>query len=135
MVSLQAVNSAEFVLEWVINHYKVLPEGNSKRLQTQAVQFALAEMATEVKIGKTFVHKLIADHLEKMDVGQETSMAKYWTTDLLKRIVGRSLDLIGAYGTQEECPITRTWRDAQIYSIFAGTNQIMKMIISKQIFK
>ena len=132
MVAMQAIASSEFALEWLIDYCK---QPSTKNLQSQDVQFALAEMATEVKIGKTFVYKLMADHLEKLDVVQETSMAKYWTTDMLKRIVGRGLDLIGSYGTQENCPLVRTWRDAQIYSIFAGTNEIMKTIISKQLFK
>ncbi|MBU2648986.1 acyl-CoA dehydrogenase family protein [bacterium] len=135
MVALQAVDSAEFALDWIVDRCKHPPAASADLLQSQAVQFALAEMATEVKIGKTFVYKLIADHMEKKDVVQETSMAKYWTTDLLKRTVGRGLDLIGAEGTRESCPIVRTWRDAQIYSIFAGTNEIMKTIIAKQMFK
>ncbi len=135
MVSLQAVNSAEFALDWMVDYCKNSSNQDSGLFRSQAVQFALAEMTTEVKIGQTFVYKLIADHLEKLDVVQETSMAKYWTTDLLKRTVGRALDLIGDYGTREECPLVRTWRDAQIYSIFAGTNEIMKTIVAKQILK
>ncbi|MBU3913934.1 acyl-CoA dehydrogenase family protein, partial [bacterium] len=134
MVSLQAVDSAEFALNWVINYIKNLSNKETGLSKSQAVQFALAEMATDIKIGKTFVHKLMADHLEKLNVVQETSMAKYWTTDMLKRTVGRALDLIGDHGTHEKCPLARTWRDAQIYSIFAGTNEIMKLIISKQMF-
>ncbi len=134
MVALQAVDSAEFALDWLVDHIRNPPPEAARLDQSQAVQFALAEMATEVEIGRTFTHKLMADHLEKRNVSRETSMAKYWTTDLLKRIVGRALDLIGAEGTRESCPIVRTWRDAQIYSIFAGTNEIMKTIIAKQMF-
>lgn len=135
MVAMQAIACSEFALDWVIDYFKQASMEKSGQHQMQDIQFALAEMATEVKIGKTFVYKLMADHLEKLDVVQETSMAKYWTTDLLKRTVGRALDLIGPYGMNENCPIARTWRDAQIYSIFAGTNEIMKTIISKQMFR
>ena len=75
--------------------------------------------------------KLVADHMEGQDVVIETSMAKYWTTDMAKGIAGRCLDLVGNGGAQEKCPIVRTWRDVQPMSIFAGTNEIMKVIIAK----
>lgn len=135
MVALQAVDSAEFALDWVVGYIKGPSPEAAALSRSQAVQFELAEMATELEIGKTFTHKLMADHLEKREVTRETSMAKYWTTDLLKRTVGRALDLIGAEGARESCPLARTWRDAQIYSIFAGTNEIMKTIIAKQMLK
>ena len=62
-------------------------------------------------------------------------MAKYWTSDLAKRVTGRVLELIGAEGVRKSCPVNRTWRDVQVNSIFAGTNEIMKTIIAKQILK
>ncbi len=58
-------------------------------------------------------------------------MAKYRTTDLVKRITGKCINLIGDMGNQENSPIVQTWRDVQVWSIFAGTNEIMKGIIVK----
>jgi acyl-CoA dehydrogenase len=88
-------------------------------------------MATDVKLGRTFVDKLIMDHLEKQNIIIETSMAKYWTTDMLNRVVNRAVDLCGEYATLEKCPLARAWRDAKIMTIFAGTNEIMKNIAAK----
>ena len=135
MVSLQSVWNAEFAVEWAIEHCRTSGHNGSRLSNSQAVQFALAEMASEVTIGKTFVHKLVADHMEKKNIVKETSMAKYWTSDLVKRITGRILELIGADGARKSCPISRTWRDVQVNSIFAGTNEIMKTIIAKQLLK
>ena len=135
MVALQSVWSAEFAVEWAIEHCRTSGHNGSRLSNSQAVQFALAEMASEVTIGKTFVHKLVADHMEKKNIVKETSMAKYWTSDLAKRITGRVLELIGADGARKSCPISRTWRDVQVNSIFAGTNEIMKTIIAKQLLK
>jgi acyl-CoA dehydrogenase len=135
MVSLQSLWSAEFALEWFIEYCRNSSSNDSRFSESQAVHFALAEMATDVKIGKTFLYQLVADHMAKKNIVIETSMAKFWATDLAKRITGRILDLVGAAGAREKCPVVRTWRDVQVYSIFAGSNEIMKTIISKQMLK
>ena len=88
-------------------------------------------MASEVKLGKIFIEKLIADHMDGAHIVVETCMAKYWSTDMAKRIAHRCLDLIGPFATLEACPIARAWRDIRVTSIFAGTNEIMKSIVAK----
>ena len=88
-------------------------------------------MATEAKLGRTFVDKLVADHVDKKEIIVETSMAKYWTTELLNRTLNRAVELCGDFGTTEACPIVRSWRDARIMTIFAGTNEVMKGIAAK----
>ena len=65
------------------------------------------------------------------DVIIETSMAKYWTTEMAKRTADRALDLFGDAGILETCPIARAFRDVRVMSIFAGTNEIMKGIAAK----
>ncbi len=133
MVALQSIWSAEFALEWIIEYCRN-PENKSSPLSTsQATRFALAEMATEVKIGKTFIHKLVMDHMRKEKLVMETAMAKFWASDLARRLTGYVLEIIGNYGFLENCPIVRTFRDVRVNSIFAGTNEIMKIIISNQI--
>jgi len=88
-------------------------------------------MTTEVKIGRTFLDKLVADHVEGLEIIVETSMAKYWSTEMARRVADRSLDLMGEYGILEESPIVRAFRDVRVMSIFAGTNEIMKSIAAK----
>ncbi len=122
---------AERILEWVTDYCRQTSVAGKPMSKSQAVQFALVEMATEVKLGRTFVEKLVAEHMEKKDVIIETSMAKYWTTEMLNRVANRSLDLCGNFGTLEKCRIVRAWRDAKIMTIFAGTNEIMKSIAAK----
>ena len=58
-------------------------------------------------------------------------MAKYWTTEMVKRVVDRSLDLVGDKAMFESCPMARAFRDVRVMSIFAGTNEIMKGIAAK----
>ena len=88
-------------------------------------------MATEVKLGRTFLDTLILDHMASQDVIVETAMAKYWTTEMVRRIADRSIDICGLEATLETCPLARAWRDVRVMSIFAGTNEIMKGIAAK----
>jgi acyl-CoA dehydrogenase len=126
-----AIVAAEYILEATIDYCKKTLVSGRPVSKSQAVQFALVEMSTEVKIGRIFVDKLIADHIEKKSIIIETCMAKYWTTEMVRRVADRGLDLFGDFGIFEECPIVRGWRDVRVMSIFAGTNEIMKNIAAK----
>jgi acyl-CoA dehydrogenase len=99
----------------------------------QNTQFRLAELATEVEVGQAFVDKCLAAHVRGDDVVSEVSMAKWWTTDLQKRLTGACLQLFGGYGFMREYPISTDYCDAAVQSIYAGTNEIMKMIIARRL--
>ncbi len=129
--AIMAVTGAERILEWTIDYCKQTTVAGKPLSKSQAVQFALVELSTDVKLGRTFVEKLVADHVEKKEIIIETSMAKFWTTEMLNRVANRCLDLCGDFGTLEKCPIVRAWRDAKIMTIFAGTNEVMKNIAAK----
>jgi acyl-CoA dehydrogenase len=99
----------------------------------QNTQFKLAELATEVEIGQVFVDRLLASHVRGDDVVTEVSMAKWWTTDLQKRLTAECLQLHGGYGFMKEYAIAGDFADAAVQSIYAGTNEIMKRIIAQRI--
>ncbi len=126
-----AVAGAERIMEWSMEYCQNTEISGKPISKSQAVQFGLIEMATDVKLGRAFVEKLVRDHMEGENVVIETSMAKYWTTDMVKRIADRALDFCGSFGILETCQIARAWRDVRVMSIFAGTNEIMKNIAAK----
>ena len=126
-----AVAAAERIMEWAMEHCRNTQISGKPISKSQAVQFGLIEMSTDVKLGRTFVDKLVREHIEGENLVIETSMAKYWTTDMVKRIADRALDFCGSFGTLEICQIARAWRDVRVMSIFAGTNEIMKNIAAK----
>jgi acyl-CoA dehydrogenase len=99
----------------------------------QNTQFTLAELWTEVEVGQAFVDKLLAAHVRREDIVMEVSGAKWWTTDLQKRVVGECLQLHGGYGFILETPIAVDYADAAVQSIYAGTNEIMKVIIARRL--
>jgi len=129
--SIGAVIAAEFILELTIRYCKERNAFGRPISKFQHVQFELVEMATETKLGRTFLDKLIMDHIEGKNVVVEVAMAKYWTTDMAFRVADRCLQLFGGYGYCEEYPIARAWRDIRVTRIFAGTNEIMKTIAAK----
>ena len=63
---------------------------------------------------------------------EEAAMAKWWTTELQKRVVDRCLQIHGGYGYMMEYPIAADYADAAVQSIYAGTNEIMKVIIARR---
>lgn len=129
--AIGALYSAENMLRQTVDFCKTTRVNGKPLSKYQANQFALVEMASEIKIVKTFTEALVVDHMAGRDIIQETSMAKYWTTEMSKRTASRCLDIIGSDGAYEDCPIVRQFRDTRVTSIFAGTNEIMKGIISK----
>lgn len=94
--------------------------------------FKLAEMGTEIELGRTFLDNLVEEHLAGKQVVKKVSMAKYWITEMANRIAYNCLQLHGGYGYMEEYPICRDYRDVRIFTIFAGTSEVMKSIIAKE---
>jgi acyl-CoA dehydrogenase len=129
--AIAAVAAAELILEITIQYCKERTAFGRPLSKFQHTQFELVEMATEAKLGRTFLDKLIADHMEDRNIVVEVSMAKYWTTDMACRIADRGVQLFGGYGYCEEYPIARAWRDTRVMRIFAGTNEIMKSIAAR----
>ncbi|HMK65308.1 MAG TPA: acyl-CoA dehydrogenase family protein [Thermodesulfobacteriota bacterium] len=129
--AISAVAAAECILAFTLPYVKERKAFGKPIAKFQANQFKIVEMATEIKLGRTFLDKLIADHMEGKNIVTEVSMAKYWTTDMAHRVADQCLQLHGGYGYCEEYPIARAWRDTRVMSIFAGTNEIMKTIVAK----
>ena len=131
MIAGQALGLSIACLEASVKYCKERTAFGRPLTKFQNTQFEIVDMATEVKLGRTFIDKLIADHMEGKNIVVEVSMAKYWTTDMASRTADRCMQLFGGYGYCEEYPIARAWRDIRVTRIFAGTNEIMKMIAAR----
>ena len=99
----------------------------------QNSRFRLAEMATEIEIAQTFVDRCILALNEGTLTAEEAAMAKWWCTELQKRVVDTCVQLHGGYGYMTEYPIARAYADARITTIYGGTTEIMKEIIGKSL--
>jgi acyl-CoA dehydrogenase len=131
IVAIHAMAMMERALELTIAYTKERQAFGRKVIEFQNTQFVLAECKTEATVAKVFLDHCIAQHLEgKLDTAT-ASMAKYWHTDLLGKITDRCLQLFGGYGYMDEYPISRLYRDARVMRIYAGTNEIMKLLIAR----
>ena len=93
----------------------------------------LAQMATEVEIGRTFFNTLVEDFVNGEDITMKVSMAKAWLGEMLQRVAYQALQLHGGYGYMEEYRICRLFRESRALSIFAGTTEIMNVIIARRL--
>ncbi|MFF5400584.1 acyl-CoA dehydrogenase family protein [Peribacillus butanolivorans] len=99
----------------------------------QNTQFEIAEMATELSMARSFLDNLAILHMKGDNIVTQVSMAKWWITDMARRMAARCLQLYGGYGFMEEYPIARRYRDIAVLPIAAGSNEIMKNIIAKNL--
>jgi len=129
--AIGAVAAAEVMVAMTIQYCKERTAFGKPLSKFQHTQFEIVEMSTEAKLGRTFLDKLIMDHVEGKNVVVEVSMAKFWTTDMAFKVADRCLQLYGGYGYCDEYPISRYWRDIRVTRIFAGTNEIMKTIAAR----
>lgn len=97
----------------------------------QNTQFTLAEIASEIQVGRSFMDQLVLQHMQGKNLVQEVSMAKYWVCEMENRVASRCLQLFGGYGYCKEYEISRMWTDARVQTIYAGTSEVMKLVISR----
>ncbi|USK87025.1 acyl-CoA dehydrogenase family protein [Peribacillus asahii] len=124
--------AAEDMLELTLQYVKEREAFGKPISKFQNTQFTLAEIATEVQVGRTFIDQLVVRHQNGDDIVTEVSMAKWWITDMARRISSQCMQLHGGYGYMEEYKVARRYRDIAVFPIFAGTNEIMKVIIAKK---
>ena len=132
LVAIGCQSAAEAVLEYTLAYSRERTAFGRPIAKFQNTQFKLAEMATEIEIGRHFLDRLLTDHVAGKDVLKETCMSKWWHSDLLKRVTDQCVQFFGGYGYMLEYPISKAFLDARVQSIFAGTNEIMKVVIAKQ---
>ena len=135
IVAIEVQIEAEEMLKLTTNYVKERKAFGSRIADFQNTQFKLAEMATEIDIGRTYVNSLVEKHIAGEEIVKEVSMAKWWISEMAKRVASECLQLHGGYGYMEEYEIARRYRDIPVAAIYAGTTEIMKGIIAKQLLK
>ncbi len=133
IVSIHAVAMIERALGLTIDYVKQRQAFGKKIIDFQNTQFVLAECKSEATVAKVFLDHCIERHVKGELDTVTASMAKYWLTDLVGKIVDRCLQLFGGYGYMDEYPISRLYRDARVLRIYAGTNEIMKLLIARSL--
>lgn len=133
IVCTAAIGMIERALRLTIDYVKERKAFGKAIIEFQNTQFELAECKSEATIGRVFHDHCVERHLRHELDTVTASMAKYWLTDLQNKIVDRCLQLFGGYGYMDEYPISRMYRDARVQRIYAGTNEIMKLLIARSL--
>lgn len=132
-IAVSAVTAARAAYEWTAQYVFERKAFGKPIGDLQNTRFALAEMLTEIEITESHVDRCVlalnAGELTPVDA----SKAKWWATELQKRVVDRSVQLHGGYGYMLEYPIGRAYVDARIQTIYGGTTEVMKEIIGRDI--
>ena len=134
VIGAVAVGIAQGAYEYALNYAKERFQFGQPIAKFQAIQFMLADMATEIEAARQLVY-LAAGELDagSPEGGKLGSMAKYFASDLAMKVTTDALQILGGYGYMKDHPVERMMRDAKITQIFEGTNQIQRIIVARSI--
>ena len=128
---LDALGPAEAALEHTVNYTRDRELFGKHLSDFQNTRFRLAEMKTEVMVGRVYVDELMRMYLAGNLDATEAAAAKLWTTEMLGRVTDAGLQLHGGWGYMSEYPIGRFWVAARVERIAGGASEVIKDIISR----
>jgi len=132
-IACAAMASAQTCLEETIRYCRERHAFGKPIGTFQNSRFKLAEMQTEIQIGQVFVDRCIMLLNDKTLTPEVAAMAKWWCTELLKRVVDQCVQLHGGYGYMLEYPVAKAFLDSRVQTIYGGTTEIMKEIIGRSL--
>jgi alkylation response protein AidB-like acyl-CoA dehydrogenase len=131
-----SIGGARAALEAALTHVQERKQFGKALAEFQALQFRLADMATELDAARLMLHRA-ADSLDRGDPAatRHCAMAKRFATDIAFQVADQALQLFGGYGYLMDYPIERIVRDLRVHQILEGTNEIMRVIIARGLLK
>ncbi|MER6097598.1 acyl-CoA dehydrogenase family protein [Streptomyces sp. NPDC001728] len=132
-IAVAGIAAAEHLLEITTTYVKEREAFGRPLSRLQHIRFEIAEMATECAVTRSFLDRCIEEHAAGTLDAVHASMAKWWATELQKRVADRCLQLHGGYGYMSEFPVARAYTDGRIQTIYGGTTEIMKEIIGRSL--
>ncbi|MEH6828321.1 acyl-CoA dehydrogenase family protein, partial [Parasphingorhabdus sp.] len=131
-----SLGGAQRCLDEAVNYTKDRKQFGKAISDFQNTQFMLADMATDLEASRALLYLAAAKVTEGApDKTKFAAMAKRLATDNGSKIVNDALQLFGGYGYLQDYPIERFWRDLRVHSILEGTNQVMRMIVSRELLR
>ncbi|WP_411072694.1 acyl-CoA dehydrogenase family protein [Streptomyces sp. cmx-4-25] len=132
-IAVAGIAAAEHLLEITTTYVKEREAFGRPLSRLQHIRFEIAEMATECAVTRAFLDRCIEEHANGALDAVDASMAKWWATELQKKVADRCLQLHGGYGYMTEFPVARAYTDGRIQTIYGGTTEIMKEIIGRSL--
>jgi alkylation response protein AidB-like acyl-CoA dehydrogenase len=136
MVAAQAVGIAQGAFEEAVRYSKERSQFGKPISSFQAIQFMLADMATQIEAARSLVYSTarMIDGGNKR-FSKESAMCKYYASDMAMKVTTDAVQILGGYGYMKEYPVEKMMRDAKITQIYEGTNQIQRSIVASHLLK
>ncbi len=132
-IAVVAVAAARKVFDLTLDYCKERKAFGRAIGSFQYNRFMLAEMATEIEMAEVYLEKAVTEHNAGRFTVQDAAMAKWWTTEMQKRVVDRCVQLHGGYGYMSEFSVAKAFTDSRVQTIYGGTTEIMKEIIGRSL--
>ena len=132
-IAVAAASACERVLAMTMDYVRERKAFGRSIGSFQATRFTLAELVTETDIARAYVDTCVAQHVAGGLSAVDAAKAKWWTTELQKKVVDQCLQLFGGYGYMTEYPIARAFLDTRVQTIYGGTTEVMKEIIGRSL--
>jgi alkylation response protein AidB-like acyl-CoA dehydrogenase len=125
--------NAESVFERTLEYAKQREAFGTPIGQFQYNRFQLAEMKTLLEVTRSFLHDCVMEHVRGELSAVQAAKAKWWSADVQNRVLDNCVQLFGGYGYMRESAVARAWMDGRVSKIWAGTNEIMKEIVGRDL--
>jgi len=135
-IGAQAVGISQGALDYAIRYANERMQFGKPISSFQAIQFMIADMATQVEAARTLVYLTAARIDVQMEQTEKLSaMAKLYASDVAMKVTTDAVQILGGYGYMKDYPVERMMRDAKVTQIYEGANQIQRLTIARQLLK
>ncbi|MFZ0240173.1 MAG: acyl-CoA dehydrogenase [Desulfobacterales bacterium] len=134
-IAAQSVGVAQAALDATVKYMKQREQFGRKISKFQGLRWTIADMATEIEAARQLMYVAAAmkDRGEKFTA--QASMAKLFASEMVNRVTAKAIQLHGGYGFTQDYPVERFYRDARVFTIYEGTSEIQRIVISNEILK
>jgi len=134
-VATQAVGIARSAMQHAVRYARERHQFGRAIADFQAIQFKLANMATEIAAARSLLHEAARRKDAGEDIMQWASMAKLFAGEMVMRVTSDAVQIFGGYGYMRDYPVERLMRDAKVITIYEGTSEIQRLVIARELLK
>ena len=134
-IASQALGIAQGAFDVTVEYMQQRKQFGKKLSQMQALQFAMAELATQIEAARLLVYKAANMKDKHLAYGPNAAMAKLFAAETAMHVTTKCVQLHGGYGYTKDYPVERMMRDAKITEIYEGTSEVQRMVIAGKTFK
>jgi len=134
-IASQSIGVARAALDAAVTYAQEREQFGRKISKFQGLRWMIADMATELEAARQLTFSAAAMKDRGENYTQQASMAKLFASEMVNRVTAQALQIHGGYGYTKEYPVERYYRDARVFTIYEGTSEIQRVVISNHIFK